>query len=78
MATHSSVLACWAKIHGVPESDTTEVTKHTWSYHSPLECGNIPVLVFLYHLSTGKRLLFIFNWRIMALQYCVGFCHTST
>ena len=21
--------------------------------------------------------LFIFNWRIIALQYCVGFCHTS-
>ena len=21
--------------------------------------------------------LFIFNWRINALQYCVGFCHTS-
>ena len=22
--------------------------------------------------------LFIFNWRIVALQYCVGFCHTAT
>ena len=22
-------------------------------------------------------LLFMFNWRITALQYCVGFCHTS-
>ena len=22
--------------------------------------------------------LFIFNWRIIALQYCVGFCHTTT
>ena len=22
--------------------------------------------------------LFLFNWRIVALQYCVGFCHTST
>ena len=21
---------------------------------------------------------FIFNWRIIALQYCTGFCHTST
>ena len=21
--------------------------------------------------------LFIFNWRIIALQYCAGFCHTS-
>ena len=23
-------------------------------------------------------LLFIFNWRITALQYCVSFCHTPT
>ena len=22
--------------------------------------------------------LFIFNWRVIALQYCVGFCHTTT
>ena len=22
--------------------------------------------------------VFIFNWRIIALQYCLGFCHTST
>ena len=21
--------------------------------------------------------LFVFNWQIIALQYCVGFCHTS-
>ena len=24
------------------------------------------------------KILFIFNWGIIALQYCVGFCHTST
>ena len=22
--------------------------------------------------------VFIFNWRIIALQYCIGLCHTST
>ena len=22
--------------------------------------------------------IFIFNWRIIALQYCVDFCHIST
>ena len=22
--------------------------------------------------------VFVFNWKIIALQYCVGFCHTST
>ena len=25
-----------------------------------------------------KNFLFIFNWRIIALQYCVGFCHIWT
>ena len=28
---------------------------------------------FFYYLN-----LFVFNWRIIALQYCVGFCHAST
>ena len=27
-----------------------------------------------WHISFFKN----FNWRIIALQYCVGFCHTST
>ena len=30
----------------------------------------IPTVSYFLHL-------FIFNWRIIALQYCVGFCHTS-
>ena len=25
-----------------------------------------------------KKILLIFNWRMTALQYCVGFCHTAT
>ena len=29
-------------------------------------------------LTPFKEKLFVFNWRIIALQYCVGFCHTST
>ena len=33
-----------------------------------------PFLFFLRFFS--KK--FIFNWRIIALQYCVGFCHTTT
>ena len=24
------------------------------------------------------KLILIFNWRIIALQYCIGFCHTAT
>ena len=29
-------------------------------------------------LSFFFKNLFIFNWRIIVLQYCVGFCHIST
>ena len=38
----------------------------------------------LNHTPPGKsqnhffKNLFVFNWRIIALQYCVGVCHTST
>ena len=29
-------------------------------------------------IDTIFKKLFLFNWRIIALQYCDGFCHTST
>ena len=29
-------------------------------------------------INFKKIHLFIFNWRMIALQYCVGFCHLST
>ena len=29
------------------------------------------------NIPSPSRLLFIFSWRIIALQCCVGFCHTS-
>ena len=35
---------------------------------------NVPAdTFFFFNLN-----LFIFDWRIIALPYCVGFCHTST
>ena len=33
---------------------------------------------FHWWLVFFKKILFIFNWRIIALRCCVGFCHTST
>ena len=35
------------------------------------------VILFL-SLASFFLNLFTFNWRIIALQYCVGFCHPST
>ena len=37
-------------------------------------------IMFLFFWCTPffVKKLFIFNWRIIALQYCIGFCHTST
>ena len=34
----------------------------------------VTVLFFFWNIHND----FIFNWRIIALQYCIGFCHTST
>ena len=43
------------------------------SIHFSKPSTQLPQL-FLLHLKK----LFIFNWRIIALQYCVHFCHKST
>ena len=37
-------------------------------FFSPLKHLSCPFILFF---------KFIFNWRIIVLQYCVGFCHTS-
>ena len=41
----------------------------------------IPSASFKVREWNSKEILcvfkFIFNWRIIALQYCVGFCHTT-
>ena len=81
--------ACIAKglVPGVPRDHSVEPStishppatpSSTWpvvSLSSPL-CKSpmrLSVSFFLFCLN-----LFIFNWRIIALQYCVGFCHIST
>ena len=56
--------AWWAAVYGVAQSRTWL----KWLSSST----QLPQL-FLLHLKK----LFIFNWRIIALQYRVGFCHTS-
>ena len=36
------------------------------------------LLYHIYFLIFGFFKKYIFNWKIIALQYCVSFCHTST
>ena len=36
------------------------------------------ILLTVYFGKQEFFVLFFFNWRIIALQYCVGFCHTTT
>jgi len=39
--------------------------------------NQIPQFLRLFFVVVVNALIF-FNWRIIALQYCAGFCHTST
>ena len=47
---------------------------------SPLQAppACLPLGLTASHILLIFSNVFIFNWRIIALQYCVGFCHTST
>ena len=38
----------------------------------------LPRQAYWWHKILDFLCLFCFNWRIIALQYCVSFCHTST
>ena len=53
-----------ATVHGVTESDTTEWLNIATKRR--------------YYLSRIFFNLFIFNWRMITLQYSIGFCPTST
>ena len=50
---------------------------------SIFSCAYWPFVYYLWrsvYSSSGfiLKILFIFNWRVMALKYCVCFCHIST
>ena len=66
---------------------TLHVWDNIWFSHHSLK-ALVPVLKwcfsslyvhfsFFYHFPLFLKNLFIFNWKIIALQYCAGFCHTT-
>ena len=44
----------------------------------PTTPGASDLLPVPVNLPTVDIYLFIFNWRLITLQYCSGFCHTLT
>ena len=62
------------KSHSSQLRPNTQLTEHP--YHLPLSL--LLSLSGFFFFLVDFLVLFIFNWRIVALQYCVGFCHTST
>ena len=46
--------------------------------HRASHSGILPKFLKAHNDFFFFLLLFIFNWRVITLQYCVGFCHTST
>ena len=53
------------------------LTTNFWCVSSSVwKCCTIEWFVVQY-LSLFSKNVFIFNWRIITLQYCVGFFHTS-
>ena len=57
------------------------ITQSLWFPLNPVMQIRSRILVlghFAYGASLFKKILLIFNWRMIALQHCVGFCHTAT
>ena len=78
MVIHSSILAWripWMEKHGRLQSMGSQRVRHDWatSLHFTFSSyASIPHVLIEFHW----RQAFFFNWRVIALQYCVGFCHT--
>ena len=54
----------------------TVYTANVFSLCFPMKINH--KLEYLLCQSTCPDLFFLLNWRIISLQYCVGFCHLST
>ena len=65
--------------HSDPQKMQIGICEQCWEFinHQTSSLNTLGV----FRLSTSfffKKTLFIFNWRVFVLQYCVSFCHTST
>ena len=38
----------------------------------------LQVFFFFFHVQLFLKIFIYFNWRLITLQYCSGFCHTMT
>ena len=76
MATHSNILA-W-RIPGMGEpgalpSMGSHRVRHDWSDAAAAACWFVSKCLEIFFFF-----LIYFNWRLITLQYCGGFCHTFT
>ena len=59
-------------VHGVTKSQTQ---LSDWIISSLLKAV---VVMICFNRKINSFFVFIFNWRLVTLQYCIGFCHTLT
>ena len=68
---------CFYCIAAITDTTTTTIFTTTLPPPPPLSSqGSSYFFKIIYSQSFTLKKLFIFNWRIIALQYRVGFCHT--
>ena len=59
--------------HSLAPDRCLELICQTGNFNFEASSARIFILCLIFPVA-----FFFFSWRIIALQYCVGFCHTST
>ena len=69
-------LSDFTSLHSTDFTIPTVLFPWKWKHFILTQHSDFLTISFM--LSFSEKQLFIFNWRIIALQYPVGFCHIST